>query len=173
MLDIEYLKKLYHNNAVTIFFANVSYLTCEPLKNEEDLDRLSNCYQACVSASLMNKTEKLDHFCISILDKADRKKYSVYFRDNDEKQVYFLLNLSKVSYSDFVSILKSSAKLYENSSNKYCCMANLIIDQDGNNYLFNNGSGNGKPRSFERVVHDTKKDLKNKSKFKEKELQLG
>ena len=173
MLDIEYLKKLNKENSVKILYANAFYLTCNPLENEDDLDKLSNCFQLCLSASLINATGELDHFCISILDKTDKKKYSIYFRDNDDKKLYFLLNLSKVSYSDFVSFVKTSAKLYTNPSNDYCCTANIIIDKNGNEYLFNNGSGNGKPRCFDRVLHDTARDMKNKAKSLEKDIELG
>ena len=162
MLDIEYLKSLKRDHIVSILYANASYMTCTPLEDENDLDKLSSAYQLCLSASLIFKTGELDHFCISILDKTDRKKYSIYFNDNDDKMVYFLLNLSRVSYSDFVSLLKASAELCTNPSNKYCCTANLIIDKNGDNYLFNNGSGNGKPRGFGRVMHDTAKDFEKK-----------
>lgn len=162
MLDIEYLKSLKRDHSVSILYANASYMTYTPLEDENELDKLSNNYQLCLSASLIFKTGELDHFCISILDKTYRKKYSIYFNDNDDKKVYVLLNLPKVWYSDLVSLLKTSAKLCANTANKYCCTANLIIDKNGDNYLFNNGSGKGKPRGFGRVMHDTAKDFEKK-----------
>ena len=162
MLDIEYLKSLKRDHIVSILYANASYMTYTPLEDENELDKLSNNYQLCLSASLIFKTGELDHFCISILDKTYRKKYSIYFNDNDDKKVYVVLNLPKVWYSDLVSLLKTSAKLCANTANKYCCTANLIIDKNGDNYLFNNGSGKGKPRGFGRVMRDTAKDFEKK-----------
>ncbi len=75
-----------------------------------------------------------------------------------------MFDFNGVSYDDFVSFLKASAKLAENHMGSFSSSIYVILEKKGKEVLFNNGSGNKKARSFERVVHDTHKDIAKKAK---------
>jgi len=165
MIDVEYLKRLYRAKFVYITHAQGYSMNFHNLYNEYNLDALSGCDQICLSASLINHLGYLKNYCIKIFCEENKKQYVIRFKkEPDAKRVYSLFDFNGVSYDDFVSFLKASAKLSENHIGSFSSSIYVILEKKGKEVLFNNGSGNKKARSFERVVHDTHKDIAKKAK---------
>ena len=162
MIDVKYLKRLYRQNFVRVE-CNPDQYTCHTsIINEEEIDHIAKCHHLFLGASLVIRTGKLENMSIELLDEIEHKRYTVYFRDNDDKKLYYTLNFPKDSYSKFISFVKKSAMLNRNNYNTHSCVAWMSVDKIGNELKFNNGSGKNKPRSLKKVLRDTEADLAHK-----------
>lgn len=173
MIDLEYLKKLYRAKFVRIMLSLGDVKTF-PLQNEHNLDLLADCEQACMTAVLIKHTGYLDRFCVTASDKEDKKHFAIYFKKElDAKRLYSLFNLGNISYNDFVEFVKDSAIFVSNRMSTFSSTAFIMFYKKGNKVLVNNGSGNKKPRSFEKAWRDTRKALARTEKLENKLRELS
>ena len=165
MINVEYLKKLSREKVVHIFYTSANEAIYRHLKDETDLDMLSDCEEICLNSTFLKRKGKLDLFCLSASSINEQKSFTIFFRQGiDEKEVFASLNLPDVSYDEFISILKDSAKLFDDSSNKDKSFSYLSVEKKGDEYLFNNCSGKMDSRSLKDMVRDTENGLRNKEK---------
>ena len=173
MIDLEYLKKLYRAKFVRIMLSLGDVKTF-PLQNEHNLDLLADCKQANITATFIKHIGCLDRLCVTASDETDRKHFAIYFkRELDAKRLYSLFNLGDVSYNDFVEFIKDSAIYVSNRMSTFSSTAFIMFYKKGNKVLVNNGSGNKKPRSFEKAWRDTRKALARTEKIENKSRELG